>query len=347
MKQMIFLFMVIILLIVFQGCSKVEPYFLAGNYYQNNELKGLLKLLPEEKDEMRFVLIQQISKILLNSGDIHKQLFFLTNYVEKNPFDPYNSYYLLSVAESYEELNALPFAVHYYQRILNNHPDLIVKGNNIHFHCINKLLMYVDDSHLRLAYYKELLSKFKDQLDDTGKIYYSLAKTYEEVGDWTQAMLAYQKFLKQPHTGIPGTENIYKKIEEKIDFYNADYLKWTVDDLDFLVKEIKDAIIHKNPKKLEKYKAKVNFFTMYWEQKNYDEDRAKYFNISTFLFSSDPKINDKLDIDSNSSEAYLRTSHWSYRIRVWYFYFRRIDFPTDPEIDGRWEWAGIYFGEKR
>lgn len=347
MKQMLLLFLIFPLLLLFPGCSKVDSYFLSGNYYKNNELKGLFRLLPEEKEETRFVLIQQISQILLKNGDIHKQIFFLTNYVEKNPFDPYNSYYLLSVAESYEELNALPFAVHYYQRILNNHPDLIVKGNNIHFHCIKKLLQYVEDSHLRLLYYKKLLSSFEDQLDDRGKIYYSLAKTYEEVGDWDQAMLAYQKFLKQPHTGIPGAEDVYKKIEEKIDFYNADYLKWTVDDLDFLVKEIKDAIINKNPKKLEKYKAKVNFFSMPWEQKDFDENRAKYFNITTFLLSSNPRIDDELDIDSNSSEAYLRTSRWSYRDSVWYFYFRRIDFPTDPEIDGRWEWAGIYFGEKR
>ena len=222
-----------------------------------------------------------------------------------------------------------------------------MKGNNLHFHCITRLLQCVDDSHLRLRYYKELLSRFDDQLDDKGKIYFSLAKTYEEVGDWDQAMLAYQKFLKQPHTGIPGTEDIYKKIEEKIDFYNADYKKWIVEDLDFLVNEIKDAIIHKNSKKLEKYRAKVNFFTMYWEQKEYSESRAKYFNIITFLYSSDPKIEDELDIDSNSTEAYLRTTHWSYRVPIMYFYFRRIDFPTDPEIDGRWEWAGIYFGEKR
>ena len=50
--------------------------------------------------------------------------------------------------------------------------------------------------------------------------------------------------------------------------------------------------------------------------------------------------------DLTASKAFLRTSNWSYRVGTWYFYFRRIDFPSDPEIDGRWEWAGIYFGEK-
>ena len=49
---------------------------------------------------------------------------------------------------------------------------------------------------------------------------------------------------------------------------------------------------------------------------------------------------------SNDSEAYLRTWGWSYRIRTWYLYFRKIEYPANPDINGRWEWAGIYFGER-
>ena len=56
--------------------------------------------------------------------------------------------------------------------------------------------------------------------------------------------------------------------------------------------------------------------------------------------------NRDLDRDSNTREAYLRTWGWSYRIKTWYLYFRRVHFPADPEIHGQWEWAGIYFGEK-
>lgn len=53
-----------------------------------------------------------------------------------------------------------------------------------------------------------------------------------------------------------------------------------------------------------------------------------------------------LDESSNPNEAYLRTTGWSRYISTWYLYFRKINFPLDPEIHGRWEWAGIYFGEK-
>ncbi|MBN1696255.1 MAG: hypothetical protein JW881_01965 [Spirochaetales bacterium] len=328
------------------GCGTYDPYFFTGNYKQDNELKKLFSLLYKEKDEIRYVIVKQISQILMKNNDRNKQIIFLTNYVERNPFDPYNSYYLLLVAESYEDSGALPFAMHYYKRILKNHPDLVVNGSNIHFRCITKLLTYGEDAESRLEYYKELLSRFEDQVDDKGKIYFSLAKTYEEVGEWSQAIQTYEKFLKQPHTRIPGLEDVYKDIEKKIDFYNSDYRNWTVEDLDFLVDEIKNAIATKNARKLERYKAKVNFFAMNWEQKNYDETRARYFNLATFLYSSDVRVDTQLDIDSNSNEAYLRTTHWSYMVTTWFFYFRRVDFPTDPEIDGRWEWAGIYFGEK-
>ncbi|MCI6442425.1 MAG: tetratricopeptide repeat protein, partial [Spirochaetia bacterium] len=46
------------------------------------------------------------------------------------------------------------------------------------------------------------------------------------------------------------------------------------------------------------------------------------------------------------TEAYLRTTGWSNYVNVWYLYFRKVNFPADPEIHGRWEWAGIYYGEK-
>jgi len=53
----------------------------------------------------------------------------------------------------------------------------------------------------------------------------------------------------------------------------------------------------------------------------------------------------KLDASSNSTEAFLRTWGWA-QISTWYLYFRKIYFPSDPEIHGRWEWAGVYYGEK-
>jgi hypothetical protein len=328
------------------GCNRIDPYYYTNNYELDNQLGELFKKLDSEGDEIRFVLIREISNTFVKTNNGSKQIYFLTKWVEKHPFDPYDSYYLMLVAQSYEEEQAIPFALYYYQRIVKNHPNLYMNGTNIHYQAINKLIQYLDNSELKIDYYKLLISQYEDQIEDLGNTYFALAKTYEEVGDLPQAMQTYEKFIQLPHTQINGNPDAYKRIGEKIDFYNSDYRKWTFEDLSFLVSEVTDGIRTKNPSKLEKYKAKANFFTMYWEQKNFDESRAKYFNIATFLFPSDVRVEDKLDMDSNTNEAYLKTSNWAYSEPVWYFYFKKINFPADPNINGRWEWAGIYFGKK-
>ena len=90
----------------------------------------------------------------------------------------------------------------------------------------------------------------------------------------------------------------------------------------------------------------VNFFSKYWGQKDFDPASLKYFNIYGWLLKSKVRFAKELDSDSTAREAYLKTWNWLYHVNTWYFYFRRVDFPADPDIDGRWEWAGIYFGEK-
>jgi tetratricopeptide (TPR) repeat protein len=343
-SSIIFIFLIVGIAMV--SCSMPDPYLMTGNFDLDGQLRALLKQIDKEGDEVRFIIIREISGIYLKVKDKNKQIYFLTNWVEKHPFDPYNAYYLTLVAESYEELGAIPFAEHYYERIVKNHPDLYINGNNIHYQALKKLIQYVDDNELKIGFFKTLISQFEDQLDDIGKVYFSLAKTYEEVGDWSQAIRTYQKFLQLPQTQISGIPDAYKNIEEKIDFYNSDYRKWTYADLTFLVGEIRDALLTKNPAKLEKYKAKANFFTKYGEQRNYDESRTQYFNITSFLLTSDVYVEAKLDIDSNANEAFLKTSNWAYNETIWYFYFKKINFPADPDIHGRWEWAGIYFGSK-
>jgi tetratricopeptide (TPR) repeat protein len=328
------------------GCSKVDDYYFTNNYELDSQLSELFKKLDKEGDEIRFVLIREISTAYLKTNNRNKQIYFLTKWAEKHPFDPYDSYYLMLVAQSFEELEAMPFALHYYEMIIKNHPNLYLSGTNIYYQALKKLIQNLDDNEQKIEFYKILISQYEDQLEDIGNVYFSLAKTYEEVGDLPQAMQTYEKFIQLPHTQIQGIPDAYKKIEEKIDFYNSDYRKWTFDDLNFLVSEVSTALTTKNPAKLDKYKAKANFFTMYWEQKNFDESRIKYFDITRFLLTSDVQVDKSLDKDSNSNEAYLKTSNWAYRETTWYFYFKKINFPADPNINGRWEWAGIYFGNK-
>jgi tetratricopeptide (TPR) repeat protein len=328
------------------SCGDENSIFLVGSGEQSREMRTLFGLLGQEREagENRFIVIQQIANRLLNAGEHQKLILFLTTYVEKNPTDPYNAYYLGIVAAAYRDIGAVPMAVHYYQRILKNHPDLLLPTGSLHLQCLQELLVLVRDPAARIEYYKELISRFGDSIDP-GVTYYFLARAYEDVGEWEQAIRVYQKFLKYPETEIPGFPRAHSKVREKVEFYYSDK-SWTVENLDQLVTEIKEAIRTRNTPRLLRYKAKANFFTMSWAQHESDDTVSLVFDIGSFLQSSRVQTDDTLDIDSNAGEAFLRTTRWSYRIPTWYLYFRKVDFKPDPEINGRWEWAGIYFGEK-
>lgn len=102
----------------------------------------------------------------------------MTTYVEQNSDDPFNAYYLLVVAQNYLDRNAKPFAVLYFERILNNYTDILVHGTSIHYTCLSNLIDMVDDPNVRINYYKELLARFKGDISP-GPVYFHLAKTYE------------------------------------------------------------------------------------------------------------------------------------------------------------------------
>lgn len=328
------------------ACREEYAHFLVGSLEENREMHALFDLLERERDvgENRFIIIQQIANRLHGAAELEKLILFLTGYVENNQNDPYNAYYLGIVAAAYKDQGAAPMAVHYYERILKNYPDLLISGTTVHYQCLQELLALDDDPNARIEYYKELISRFSEYIDP-GATYFYLAEAYEQVGEWEQAIRAYQKFLKFPETEIPGFARVHSKIREKVEFYYSDK-RWTVENLDQLVTEIKRSVQARNTRRLLTYKAKVNFFTMSWAQADADQIISLAFDIGAFLQSSRVLTDDKLDIDSNAGEAFLRTTRWSYRIPTWYLYFRKVEFMPDPEINGRWEWAGIYFGEK-
>ena len=99
-------------------------------------------------------------------------------------------------------------------------------------------------------------------------------------------------------------------------------------------------------RQLGRYQAKVNFFARSWGQGDLDNANLSIFSLSYFMQGNRIRYADKLDDSSNSTEAFLRTWGWHQYLSTWYLYFRKIYFPADPEIHGRWEWAGIYYGEK-
>ncbi|MDR3201328.1 MAG: hypothetical protein LBT68_07690, partial [Spirochaetales bacterium] len=233
---------------------------------------------------------------------------------------------------------------HYYERILRNHPDILIRDQPVHLLCLKELVRIIDKPEHRINYYKELLARFSGQIDE-GSTWFYMAKTYEALGEWEQAVQSYTNFLKYPETAIPGYTDVHRQIMKLLAFHNSDK-HWACDNLEDLVSQIKAAISERDARALTYLRAGVNFFAMSWDQEESDVNTQVMFDLSAFLRGSRVGYARALDPESNTQEAYLETWGWSYRVPTWYLYFRKIQYPGDPEINGRWEWAGIYFGEK-
>jgi tetratricopeptide (TPR) repeat protein len=327
------------------GCaaSDTRPYI--GTFEQNQEMRELFRLFNREKDqENRFVLISQIAAGLAAEGKVDREILFLTTHVEKNPADIYNGYYLLLVADAYSDLLMAPLAIHYYRRILSNHGDLLVGTGSIHLHCLQELLNLETDPQAKISAYKELFSRFPEQ--SRGINWFYMAKSYEEVGEWEQAMQAYQKYIGSTDPDISGDTAALRDASEKVNLYNTQSWGWLVPRLDNLVAAVRDAIAAKDLAGLRKYQAAVNFFQEPWDQTQLVTEDTVNYNIVNYLPTSNVSITDSLDVTANGREATLRTTGWNFRPSTWYLFFRQVDFPANPDINAQWEWAGIYFGEK-
>jgi hypothetical protein len=196
----------------------------------------------------------------------------------------------------------------------------------------------------RIEYYKDLIARFPERVD-MGRVLFLLGKEYERVGDWELAVRTYLKFLPYFGASIPGYPDAFQYAKNVIDFYNSPK-DWAYEDLQMLVSNIRTALQAGDPYKLRRYRAKVNFFAVSWHQDEMEANSQVLFDFSEFMTGGRINAAAELDPGSGPREAFLKTWGWSERIATWYLFFRKIYFPADPEIHGRWEWAGIYFGEK-
>ncbi|MCH5290706.1 MAG: tetratricopeptide repeat protein [Treponema sp.] len=309
----------------------------------------LAELLKNQSlsDETRYAIVNSMAKNMLSVKDYTSLILFLTDWVETHPQDMFNSWWLLMTAYAYLESNASPIAEYYLERIIRDYPDLSVQGTSVHFLCLQHLIQISRSSANRISYFNQLITNFPNDVSRT-EMYLRLAREYEQEGDWNQAVKSYTLFLEQEDATtiqIAGIPNAYVEAKQLIDFNNSSK-DWTFETLDALVAAVKNAISTYNWQALDRYKSKVNFFTMSWRQDETGNNSLANFSMRSFMVGNRIRYNAELDSMSSPWEAYLRTTGWSNYVNIWYLYFRKVNFPADPDIHGRWEWAGIYLGEK-
>ena len=300
--------------------------------------------LPEQS---RYAVINRIANSYYAQKDYSRMVLFLTDWVEKHPGDTYNAYWLLMVAQAYLEQDAEPIAEYYFERILKYYPDLLVQEKSIHLTCLQHLIQITKTPASRIAYFNELVSRFPSDVNAT-EMYVRLAQEYEKEGEWNQVLRSYAQFLEQPDAStiqIAGIPDAYNTARQMVDFSKS-AKDWTFESLDALETAVKTAINRYDARALDRCRSKVNFFAMSWRANESDANALEYFSMRNFMRGNRIRYEAKLDESSNSNEAYLKTRGWSPYINIWYLYFRKINYPVDPDIHGRWEWAGIYYGEK-
>jgi hypothetical protein len=352
------------------SCAPAHAPFLVGSPTDRADLEELFTILDDEgSDEIeRFAAVRQISSILLAQRQYGRLAVLLTGIAAESEGEtslsgeglgaqegvaggkgleagtPFVAWYLFTAAYAYELQGAAPMAALYYDRIVKNWPDLIVEGRSIHYECLSRLIETVDSPERRIEYYKDIIARFPERAD-MGRVLFLLAKEYERVGDWDLAIKTYSRYLPYFGVAIPGHPEAFQYARNIVDFYNSTK-DWAYDDLQVLVTNIKTALSAGDPNRLRRYKAKVNFFAISWHQDETEVNSPVLFDFAEFMSGGRIYSAESLDPSSGSREAFLKTWGWSERITTWYLYFRKIYFPADPEIHGRWEWAGIYFGER-
>ncbi len=304
-----------------------------------------------EKDTLneasRYAVINQIASDYLAHKQYTELVLFLTERVEEHPTDIYNAYWLLMTAYAYLENGAEPMAEYYFERTLRNCEDLIVKGTSIHLLCLSNLIRISHSPANRIYYFNQLIKRFPTEVSTT-ELYWRTAMEYEAEGEWEQALKSFQQFLDCEDSTtirIAGAPDAYATARQLIDFSNSSR-DWTFESVDALADAVKAAINRYDWRALERCRSKVNFFAMSWIADETSTSAQDDFSLRGYMLGNKIQYNTSFDELTNENEAYLKTSGWSSYLPIWYLYFRKVNFPADPEIHGRWEWAGIYYGEK-
>lgn len=291
---------------------------------------------------MRYTALEPVIAIAREAEELDWLASQLGRVLEKNPHDPYGSYYLMAMANGALDTGSNELALEYMRRLLKNYPNLLILGQSLHLLALREIAIHTTVPHEAVSARDAMQSRFPNRID-RGKNHYYLANEYKKIGEWDRMFDSYRNFLNYPESEIPGIPDAHTNVMDALRFHSSNKT-WTKATLDDLINIVKYSIRTQNVELLQRHQSD-NFFFMNWSQETSDSFTHIPMSLGTFL-SERVRFKQELDDYSNDREAFLWTVGWTWKIPTWYLYFRRIDYPMNPEINGRWEWTGIYFGER-
>ena len=279
------------------SCSK-NMYTAGMDKVQKSEFEALASSLEQSIDyEKNYIRMMQIYTFLDKKEDPELLSVFLTGYVDSHPEDPFNAYYLFTVAERYKQQEGAPCAHYYFSRILHSYTDATYQGQSIHFLCLKEILGNSQDLEEKIECYKELINRFSDKINP-GEIYFYLGDCYGQAGQWDLAAQSYKKFLSYPEATIPGNSSAREYATDFEAYYNT-RVTWSYASLDELISKVSAAMKTRKSSEINKYTSKVKFFMSSWEEQEASQEALAMNNIGSFINSS-TRVNKELDKISNA-----------------------------------------------
>ena len=110
--------LILTILFLFSACKNTRNTKKSESI--QNHQQELQNLLDSQtfNGKQKYSLIKQIADTLREEKDYQGLILFLTDWVDENPDDMYNSYWLLMTADAYLAQGAEPVAEYYFDRIL-------------------------------------------------------------------------------------------------------------------------------------------------------------------------------------------------------------------------------------
>lgn len=338
-----------VIAIIIAACTEYRFYSIksikTGNSQYLNELLAMYYKNHSNNTIEQFSIIQAISSELSMAGEYEKLICFLEEVLAQYPSDEYSAYHAFTIASLYMKLGYAKLAAVYFHRIIRNFSDIIENGESIHYRCLSHLLEIETDPNLTAEYRNDLLTHFPEKISSSTQ-YFLLGMDYEKLGLWDKAIDAYRQFVAvYDGTIIPGYPDAQVHARNYIDLSEAT-IDWGYSSLDELLEEIRAALRAGSARALVRLKARVGFFAMDWYQDNFEGNSHVLFDFSPFMTNGRIYYNDTIEPYSTHDEVYLKTRGWSLQSPTWILYFRKINCPFNPEAHNKWEWAGIFFGDR-
>ncbi|ACH93344.1 uncharacterized conserved protein [Borrelia duttonii Ly] len=321
---------------------------------KQSEIQSLTSLLEasNKKGLDRFLIIDRIVDIHMHNKDYEDALSFVNKGIADDEDKEYYPLYFYLMGNIYSYIKEDEIAFTYYRYIVDNFDDYIYENSSIKLDIAKRVINLNIDAIDKINYYKLLLNdNFESMTNaDRGNYYYNLALSLEDVQSYDEAYLYYKKLLSIPRSDLKIDSRDYSAVMTKINYYdNPDFVVYR--NLNDLISDVKRYIFSGNTTKLLSIRDKHNFFIQSWDQRS---GKSNSINTNSFLttmikLSSRRKngiqFAKTFEADSSNDISYLGSSGWEH-IWEWYFVFKKISYPKDPEINDGWAWIGVYLGKK-